>query len=241
MRAASPHFFRNCLAASFALHAGFFGAVKLWIARPFPPLVEVDLTIPMLGTGPAKLGAPKKAAARPLPGPSLPAESAKPQEALKKLVAPKDWVLPGPKTEKIEAAPEPSPTPGGTPEGGGTSPLPGGSGAGADYGVPGGTGNGGAALLRLPQLLNRDEVLANLRRFYPERERRAGREGVVKVILHISQSGRVASVDVLESGGEAFDEAAGQVGRLMRFSPALGPGGAVAVKLGQTMVFRLEE
>jgi len=45
--------------------------------------------------------------------------------------------------------------------------------------VVGGRGHGGTPLLAFPKLLNRDEVLANLRRFYPESERRAGHEADV--------------------------------------------------------------
>ena len=108
--------------------------------------------------------------------------------------------------------------------------------------MPGGTGHGGTPLLALPRLLNRDEVLRNLRRFYPETERRAGLEADVVVTIHIDQGGAVGSVDVVNSGGKSFDEAAQKVGQLMRFSPAVGLNGKpVPVRLPQPIQFRLTD
>jgi TonB family protein len=90
-------------------------------------------------------------------------------------------------------------------------------------------------------LLNRDEVLANLRKYYPENERRAGREADVKVMIHIGADGLVRTVDVRESASPAFDAAAQKVGTLMRFSPAIGLNGKpVPVRLPQPISFRLE-
>jgi periplasmic protein TonB len=235
-----PDLFRRCLAASLALHAGFFLTGRLgWRgSRPIPP-IEVDLTIPTLGGSPAKLGAPKRlvpgAMGLPQPAETKVPETAKPQVP----TPPKDWVLPGPQTKVIEKPPEPAPTPGGAVNGTGTAAKVGGSGEGADDGVPGGTGTGGSGLLAFPRLLNRDEVMANLRRFYPENERRAGREGRVLVALHIGVDGRVDPVDVMQSAGTAFDAAAKEVAKRMRFSPALGKNGPVPVKLPQTIIFQL--
>ena len=90
--------------------------------------------------------------------------------------------------------------------------------------------------------LNRDELLANLRRFYPEVERRAGREGAVRVKLHIGADGKVDPVEISFSGGTAFDIAAREVGRRMRFSPAIGlDGSPVPVGMPQDILFRLED
>jgi len=234
--------FQKCLAASALAHGAFFlFARSLPLKVAAPPPVEIDLTqTPFLGTGPAKLGAPKRLVPSAPPGPSLPAETNVPSEVVVPS-PPKQWVLPGPETKEIEKPEPPPPTPGGTKEGTGTSPLTGGKGEGADYGTPNGTGNGGVALLRLPVLLNRDEVLANLRRYYPESERRAGHEGTVLVNLHIGTDGRVADVDVVRSAGPAFDDAAKKVGQLMRFAPALSMSGPVPVKIGQPMVFQLKD
>jgi len=230
------------LAVSFAAHFLLLLGGRLF-PRSFsrtPPLIEVDLTVPLLGGGPAKLGAPKRLVpqAKGLP---LPAETNAPPKIPDPAAAPpKDWVLPGPKTKAVEKPAEPAPTPGGTPTGTGTAAKIGGSGFGADDGVPGGTGPGGSGLMQLPRLLNRDELLANLRRFYPEIERRAGREGSVLVTLHIGIDGRVDPVDIAQSGGAAFDAAAREVARRMLFSPALGRNGPVPVKLNQAIIFRLQ-
>lgn len=94
---------------------------------------------------------------------------------------------------------------------------------------------------RLPRLLNRDELSHSLRRFYPEKERRAGREGSVKVKLHIGIDGRVGRVEIMESKGKSFDKAAKSVAKRMRFSPAMFNGRLVAVRLRQTIIFRLED
>jgi TonB family protein len=203
--------------------------------------VEVDLTVPILGgDGPARLGAPKRLVPN-AKGIPLPAENKESAKVAPAAPPPKDWVLPGPNTKTVEKPPEPAATPGGAPDGTGTAAKTGGSGVGADDGVPGGTGTGGSGLLALPRLLNRDELLANLRRFYPESERRAGREGAVLVALHISVEGRVDPVDIVTSGGAAFDLAAQEVAKRMRFSPAIGRSGPVPVKLKQAILFRLQD
>lgn len=234
--------FQRALSASVLFH------VALWLAAhglSLPswttgPSAEIDLTSSFLGTGPAKLGAPKRL----VPGakaPPRPVDSPVATPVVKPVEPPKDWTLPGPQTKIIEQPEAPAATAGGAIDGTGTAAKVGGSGAGSDEGVPGGTGNGGAALLQLPRLLNRDEVLANLRRFYPESERRAGREGTVVVALHIGVNGTVDPVDVVTSAGPAFDAAARKVAVLMRFSPAVGRGGPVAVKLPQNIIFRLQD
>ena len=43
-------------------------------------------------------------------------------------------------------------------------------------------------LTELPKLLNREEMARNIRRFYPEEERRAGHEGQVVARLHLKLS-----------------------------------------------------
>ena len=111
--------------------------------------------------------------------------------------------------------------------------------------TPGGSGSAapaGAALQAYPKLLNRDEALANLKRFYPTSERRARREADVEVLLHIGVDGSVAAVDVKKSTNRAFDAAAQTVGKTMRFSPALDRAGKpFAVRLPQPMQFRLAD
>ncbi len=234
--------FEKCLVVSFAAHLLIFLMVGL-VFRPFshlPPAVEVDLTIPMIGGAPAKLGAPKTLVpgAKGIP---LPVESNTPPKVVEQPPPPKDWVMPGPQTKVLDKPAPPPPTPGGTSEGAGTAAKTGGMGLGADEGVPGGIGSGGSGLLQLPRLLNRDELLENLRRFYPESERRVGHEGSVLATLHIGVDGRVDPVEIAHSAGPAFDAAAREVARRMRFSPALSRYGPVAVKMNQAIIFKLQD
>lgn len=232
------------MGASLAIHALFF-LVAYGVRLPdglIDQSIEIDLTNPLLGPGAPKLGAPKRLT----PGAVLPPRPAPeplpvtPEQARPAPEPPKDWVLPGPNTQKTEAPAPPPATQGGAEDGAGTSHKDGGKGEGFDYGEIDGTGGGGGTVDVWPKLLNRDEVLANLRRFYPESERVAGREGDVIVAIHIGTDGNVSSVDIMGSGGKAFDGAAAQVARLMRFSPAMKRGSAVRVKIKQTMVFQLE-
>ena len=249
------------LGLSVALHAVLLslalllpGLLHLMTAPPPPPM-EIEITSPFLGDGPAKLGAPKAL----VPGKIAPVNAtadkalvpATPPPVPKPAEPPKDWVLPGPSTKVIET-PKPAAagsengtgaqtTPGGAAGGEGTAAKTGGSGDGSDEGVVGGHGHGGTPLLAFPRLLNRDEVLASLRKFYPEDERVAGREADVSVVIHIGADGYVRTVDVKVSANPAFDSAAQKVGRLMRFSPAIGlDGRPVPVRLPQPIQFRLQ-
>ena len=95
-------------------------------------------------------------------------------------------------------------------------------------------------LTDLPKLLNREKLLRDVRRFYPEEERRAGVEGRVGMDVHIAADGRVTRVDVVESGGAHFDEAARKVLSQARFSPAKVKERAVPVKIRQTIDFQLQ-
>ena len=257
----APPYSRS-LATSFAAHLAllslllFLPRVLGWLTAPPPPSIEIEITSPFLGDGPPKLGAPKPLT----PGKVAPVNStAAPPDPLKvptpATVKPpepaKDWVLPNPSTKMVETPPVPAATgsikgdgtvttPGGAVGGDGTAAKVGGSGDGSDEGVVGGHGHGGTPLLAFPKLLNRDEVLANLRRFYPEAERRAGLEADVLVMIHIGADGNVGDVDLSRSSGPHFDAAAQKVGKLMRFSPAIGLNGKpVRVRLPQPIQFRL--
>lgn len=245
MRAPEPQPFSRSFAWSAGGHALLFAVVWMLPRLGFltPPAFEIEIISPFLGTGPAKLGAPKPFV------PGVPADKNVTEPAVKPptpvaapVEPPKDWTLPGPSTKVVETPVAPQTTPGGAVGGTGTAAKTGGWGEGSDEGVPGGTGDGGTPLSAMPRLLNRDEVLKLLRRFYPEAERRAGREGDVVVALHIDSGGAVSSVDVVRTAGPAFDEAAKKVGALMRFSPAVALNGRpVAVKLPQAMQFRLTD
>lgn len=233
--------FRRCLAASLLLHSSLF-FLSRWQPSDLGPVreVEIDLTGPLFkGTGPAKLGAPKALVPKAV-GLAQPAQSAVVPPVVVPQPQPQEWLAPTPETKKVVAQPEEVATPGGAVGGTGTAAKLGGEGRGSDYGVPGGTGDGGVDL-ELPRLLNLDEVRRNLRRFYPEVERRADHEGTVVVHLHIDSSGQVHVVDVKTSAGPAFDAAAQAVGKIMRFSPARSRSGPVAVLLPQKIVFRLQD
>jgi TonB family protein len=245
VRAPQPQPFSRSMAWSAGGHALLFAAVWLlprlgWIS---PATFEIEIISPILGTGPAKLGAPKAF----VPGVPAIKNVTEPETKPKTAVEtpkepPKDWTLPGPSTKVVETQAVPQTTPGGEVGGTGTAAKTGGSGEGSDDGVPGGTGDGGTPLSAMPRLLNRDEILRLMKRFYPEAERRAGREGDVVVAIHIGAEGAVTSVDVLRGAGPAFDEAAKKVGALMRFSPAVSLNGRpVAVKLPQQVQFRLTD
>jgi len=228
---------RHALAWSLGVHALALGFLWLLPRLGFdsPPPFEVEITSPFLGTGPARLGAPKPL----VPGvpskvnvtpdvPKPPVE--KPPE--KAPEPPKDWTLPGPKTRVVAPQEAPEPTPGGAVGGTGTAAKTGGSGEGSDEGVPGGMGDGGARL----------SALASLKRFYPESERQAGREGAVIVVIHLGADGATGAVDIARSASPAFDEAARKVARLMRFSPAIGLNQKpVPVRMPQEVRFRLTD
>lgn len=96
-------------------------------------------------------------------------------------------------------------------------------------------------LTALPELMNRQDLSAGLRRFYPEAERRAGHEASVVLDLHISARGDVTAMELVRSGGTAFDQAAMQVAKLFRFSPARIGDKPVPVRLHQTISFRLQD
>jgi len=243
-RAPQPPPVQRSLGMSAGVHALFFAA--LWVMPHLswnsPPPFEVEITSPFLGDGPAKLGAPKafvpgipaKINVSDVPLPVTPVE--KPPEQ------PKDWVLPGPNTKIVETPAPPAPTPGGEVGGTGTAAKTGGSGEGSDDGVPGGTGHGGTPLKALPRLLNLDEVLAGLKRLYPESERQAGREGAVVIMIHLGTDGLVSSSDIARAATPAFDAAAKKVGALMRFSPAIGLNGKpVPVRMPQEVRFKLTD
>lgn len=236
---------RKSLAVSAAAHG--LAALLLWglprLSWLPPEPFEIEITSPFLGDGPAKLGAPKAF----VPGvpeflnrtPDVPVP---PKPTEKAPEPPKDWTLPGPSTKVVETQAPEAPSPGGAVGGTGTAAKVGGSGEGSDDGVPGGTGHGGTPLSQLPRLLNRDEVMASLRRFYPENERQAGREADVGLVIHLDRGGLVATVDISHSAGPAFDGAARKVAALMRFSPALSLAGQpVAVRMPQAMRFRLTD
>lgn len=91
-----------------------------------------------------------------------------------------------------------------------------------------------------PRLLNLDELQANIRKYYPETERRAGKESHVTLTLDIGVDGAVSDVRVAASGGADFDEAAKKAAQAMRFAPATKAGVPVAVEINEGIDFQTD-
>jgi TonB family protein len=184
--------------------------------------MEVDLTRPFRLTDNPALA--KRAL---ISGTGAPVVTAPKPAAVAPVEPPKDWVLPGPSTQVLE---QPAANEDAGPAGLG--------------GLGDGTGFGEVDwvyLTELPRILNKEDLLRDIKRFYPESERLAGREGDVGLVVHIDPDGRVRSVDVAEGAGPLFNEAAQKVIAVARFSPAKAGSRQVAVKIRQTISFRLEE
>ncbi|MFA5028101.1 MAG: energy transducer TonB [Candidatus Methylomirabilota bacterium] len=207
---------------------------------------------------PAKLAAPQAMA------PAVPVTSpvfeAKPPEPVRAAARIAEWLSQKSPAQPVEKPAEPAPAPGGVPGGAGTAAAPGGSGPGARVGMPDGTGTipagtgtgpggaggsgppgGGSGLVSLPRLLNGAEVRAGMQRLFPESERAADRQGKVVLMLHIGADGRAEPGDIVQSAGPAFDAAAKEVVKLMRFEPARNSAGPVAVKIKQPVIFQLQD
>ncbi|MBI3297344.1 MAG: TonB family protein [Elusimicrobia bacterium] len=252
----------RCLAASAAFHFGLLIIGNLREARlpTFPAHdMVVDLSLPLgpkASPPPGKLGRVGVPLPSPVPAP-VPVDRAPAPSPVPAPVepAPEPAPIPVADPKPAPAAPEPavatsaavlpSAVPA-SPAGAGSGPGPLGNPSGSAAGDPtasggGGTGPGARTVKPVPpRLLNQSEVLDNLRRFYPEAERRAGRESRVMVKLLIGVSGAVESVDIVQSGGAAFDKGAKDVAKRMRFSPATLEARPIAVSLPQVIIFRLE-
>jgi TonB family protein len=144
----------------------------------------------------------------------------------------------GPGTEKGAPAPNERASPPTDPNAAGKPDEPG-PGLGSASGEADGAEYALVALTARPYLLNGRELAETLRHYYPEAERRTGREAAVTLDLHVGERGEVSRADVVQSGGEAFDRAALQVAMFFKFSPARVGDKAVAVKLRQTIHFQL--
>ncbi|MBI5200758.1 MAG: TonB family protein [Elusimicrobia bacterium] len=251
--------YQKSVGASIAAHLLLFG----WLNRTpdlgpaqklEPDPIDVDLRTPFRPRDPkdtrspgAMKGAPAplafKTAAIPLP---LPPQQTQPAAAPKMAEGDgkpseekaKEWVVPTDKTKTLTA-----PTLDSAPaEQRPAMTSADGTGPGGMNGKGEGTKGSGTGIdwvNRPPRLINKEEVLANLKRFYPELERRAGREGKVLVQLDIGEDGNVRAVQVLNSAGELFDEAAQKVGRLMRFEPELKASLPVRSLKKQSIYFQL--
>ncbi|MBK8871998.1 MAG: TonB family protein [Elusimicrobia bacterium] len=203
--------------------------------------LEVDLTRPFRLTSD-----PRKAFRSSNPGTGAPRVDKPTPEPFKAGggVAAKgvDWTLPTPGTKIFE-----TPTDIGNPLAKSTAPSTGtGTAEGESRGLGGlGTGGDGEVdwiyLTEIPRLLNRDELVNNVLRFYPKAERLAGREGRVVAQVHLNRDGAVSGVDIESSAGLLFDEAAKNVLSLARFSPARAGDRPVAVKFSYPIDFHLTQ
>jgi len=90
-----------------------------------------------------------------------------------------------------------------------------------------------------PELKNRAEVVAALKRVYPPLLRDAGISGEVLVWFFIDETGKVRNTLIKESSGHAaLDEAALKVADMMLFTPALDHGEPVPVWVALPIAFR---
>lgn len=234
------------LSVSVLIHGALFlsfgprGLTAFDPAWETPDRIDVDLTRPFrLTSDPTQTfkspnpGTGRPMVVKPTPGPFQEGGG----------VAPKgrEWTLPAPGMKGVETPLEGNPLSKSTATAEGTGAV-----EGESRGL-GGLGTGGEGevdwvfLTERPRLLNRDELVTNIRRFYPEAERRAGREGTVTVHVHLNRDGRVAGADVVRSAGALFDEAARKVVASARFSPARRGDRAVSVRFAQSIDFRLED
>jgi len=210
----------EALGLSALLHLGLFHVSGWTYEFHQKHIVEIDITnMGHVGMpGPARQAAPP-----PKPAPR-----------------PKEWVKPA-TSQKVAPAPIPTqPVPAPAPEEP-PPPSPAATGTGTgEYGI--GTGDGSASVLsRIPQLLNLSDLRVILQRFYPEDARSQGRQATVVLDLHIDTDGHVTSADIVQSGGEDFDQAAKKAVLLLHFTPAFLGTQRVNVKMRQAIQFKLEE
>ncbi|MDH5300821.1 MAG: TonB family protein [Gammaproteobacteria bacterium] len=90
-----------------------------------------------------------------------------------------------------------------------------------------------AQLSTMPSFLHREQPA------YPRAEKLAGREATVKLSVLIDEQGRVRKIDIVQSGGEAFDRAAVAAMKASNFEPARIGGQKVPVRLNMPVKFRL--
>jgi protein TonB len=205
----------EALALSLAIHLMMSRVGQLTFHFHEKHTVEIDIT------NMGRLGMPVVPRRVAAPAPTEP------------VAPPKEWVQPKP-GQKAEPAPIPTKPVHAPPPEAPEPPPP------SEYNV--GIGGYNAVVLsRIPQLLNLSALRAILQRLYPETARSQGRQGMVVLDLHIDTEGHVKSVDVVQSGGADFDDAAKRAALLLRFTPAFLGSQRVAVKMRQAIQFKLEQ
>ncbi|MGH7466671.1 MAG: energy transducer TonB [Longimicrobiales bacterium] len=94
------------------------------------------------------------------------------------------------------------------------------------------------AVTVLPRLLNREEVQRTMQRMYPSMLMQAGIGGTAVIWLRLDVDGRVMDTQVKQSSGHrALDQAAQEVGKRARFSPAYNRDQKVRVWVELPVVF----
>lgn len=199
------------IAASAALHSLLFMPWPVLHSHSEPPeLMELDLAGP---PGPA---------AGPAPAPAKTGRRST------------DWKLPS--DASVPAVPSPAPPAEADP---GDADAPS-EGPATGVGGPGGGGGTGRGTVLPPVLLNHGELHRLLQRLYPESERELGREGMVVLSLNVGVDGRVTGAEVVRSAGAAFDAAALRLSEKLRYAPAEDAGRPIAVRMRQSVLFKLE-
>lgn len=234
--------FRTSVLFSVLFHVALLGlfSIRGLFRNPFSiTTIEIDLTKPFrIGGNPLLKpgGGTTEREPEVLGPPALPQDDPVPETRK----PPKDWILPGPHTRKVERPAPPTPSKVTSPKG--IEEGTGGGYQGTGGGFGGGDGEGGGIpISQFPRLLNRRQILRLLRKNYPPIEWQAGQEGRVIVDLHLDDRGQVTGVEVVGSAGRAFDRVAETVAMKMRFTPARVRSKAVAVKIRQAIVFRIKE
>lgn len=93
-----------------------------------------------------------------------------------------------------------------------------------------------------PQLQNSTEIAGMLETRYPPDLRDRGVTGTVLLLVQVDTQGQVRRAAVWESSGHAaFDDVATSVASSMRFVPARGPSGPVAVQIEVPVAFKLKQ
>lgn len=138
--------------------------------------------------------------------------------------------IPKPGETAVEPFPDRTPTLPGRPEPGPTAgPV------GTRIGDPSG---GFVAVTVLPKLLNRDDVQRTMTRLYPALLLQAGIGGTTIVWLRLDEEGRVTDTQIKQGSGQrALDEAALEVGKRARFSPAYNGDARVRIWIELPVVF----
>ncbi len=85
-----------------------------------------------------------------------------------------------------------------------------------------------------------DELQSRIRKYYPEAERKAGKEGRVTMAFVVGADGSIRDIRVQASGGADFDAAAEKAVRAMRFSPARKAGAPAAVEISERIDFQYD-